>query len=302
MQFTCDCCNYSTLFKHNYEKHLLTKKHDSKALEKSLEKESNIKQFICEKCKKKLSSKQRLLSHATMCKGVSSTLECSKCHKFFNTPSARYKHELKCQPTQMTVHNNTQVPTINSIGNNNTIANGNNNIQIVVNNFGSERFDYFMDHPDFISFMNKCIEDKAGGICNLIAKKHFDPDHPENHNIRKLNKKDNFLEIYKDNRWNTRDYKSGLDQITIPLETTFSIFMEKMVQNNDDIKRDIFQHFMKEVGSILEWDLSTDNHDFSFNNRKMQNELDDKSKRMLKTKIYKLFCETIFNYTKMIHI
>ena len=95
---------------------------------------------------------------------------------------------------------------------------------------------------DSLEDMNKCIEDKANGICNLLAKKHFDPEHPENHNIRKLNKKDNFLEIYNNNKWNTRDYKSGLDHITIPLETTFSIFMEKMVEQNCEIRKNIFQH------------------------------------------------------------
>lgn len=285
----------------------MTKKHIKNDQEQIIKHELDNQQFICEKCTKTLCSKQRLLHHVKCCRGVSSTLECSKCNRIFNSESTRYKHEKKCQPCPLILYdqNNNPVP-INSIGNNNTINNTINNdnsktVNIVVNNFGSEKFDYFIEHPEFIQFMNKCIEDKADGICNLIAKKHFDPEHPENHNIRKLNKKDNFLEIFNNNKWSTRDYKSGLDHITIPLETTFSVFMEKMVDQNCEIRKNIFQHFMQEVGSILEWDLSTENFDFSFNNKKMQNDLNDQSKKMLKTKIYKLFCETIYNYTKMIH-
>ena len=41
------------------------------------------------------------------------------------------------------------------------------------------------------------------------------------------------------------------------------------------------KHFMKEVGSILEWDLSTDKHNFSFYNSNMHHDIDNKSKKML---------------------
>ena len=149
--------------------------------------------------------------------------------------------------------------------------------------------------------MNLCIEEKVDGICNLIAKKHFDPEHPENHNIRKMNKKDNFLEIYKDNNWNTKNYKDGLDYITIPLEMTFSIFMEKMVEQNQIIKKNVIEHFMKEVGSVIGWDLSVGNYNFSFNNSQMKNDMNEKGRNMLKLKIYKVFCECLYNYSKIIH-
>jgi len=307
MDYFCKCCFYSTKNRYNFAKHYLTKKHIANAQEETVQKELNSQLYICNKCEKSLCSKQRLLSHIKSCRGVSSTLECSKCNQHFNSESTRYKHEIKCQSSNLIVYdkNNNPIP-ITSIGNNNTFNNTFNNdnsktINITVNNFGSEKFEYFMESPEFIGFMNKCIENNADGICNLIVKKHFDPEHPENHNIRKLNKKDNFLEIFKNNKWNTKDYKSGLDHITIPLETTFNVFMEKMVEQNCEIQKNIFQHFMKEVGSILEWDLSIDKHNFSFNNKNMQNDMDDKSKKMLKTKIYKLFCESIYNYTKMIH-
>jgi hypothetical protein len=167
---------------------------------------------------------------------------------------------------------------------------------------GSEKIDYLLEHPDFITIMNNCIENKVDGICNLIAMKHFDPEHPENHNIRKLNKKDNFLEVYKNKCWTTKNYRDGLDFITIPLEMTFSLFMEKMVEQNISIKKSVFQHFMKEVGSILGWDLSVGDYNFSFNNSSMNNnDLSEKSQKSLKTKIYKVCSDCIYNNSKVIH-
>jgi hypothetical protein len=271
---------------------------------------SNKKLFICDVCNKVLSTKQNLEKHISICRGVESSLECSKCHKIFNRSNTRYIHERKCTKTQVIAYvnktNKKELNRLNNIVNNNIVNNIINNGTIInnntiINNFGTENFDYFIEDQNFISFMQKCIENKVEGICDLIVKKYFDPSHPENHNIRKLDKKDSFLEIYKDDNWNTQHYKDGLEYITIPLETTVNTFMEKLLETNKDLDVNVFQHFMKEVGCILGWDLSIGNYDFSFNNKDMINDMSDKNKKSLKTKIFKLFCECIYKYTKLVH-
>ena len=301
MSYECKLCNYSTLIKCNFSKHILTKKHKANEL-------INYKtiKFNCEKCNKNLSSKQCLDSHILKCRGVLSTLECYKCNKIFNKSITRYKHEKNCKINNIVLNQNNNIIN-NVIITNNTVNNitTNNTINITINNIGNENIDYFLESSDFIKFINNCIEKKVDGICDLIVKKHFDPEHPENHNIRKLNKRDNFLEIYNDNNWNIKNYKECLDYFTIPLETTCFIFMEKMIlleeEKKDKIKTDVIQRFMKEVGSILGWDLSIGEYNFSFNNENMQTDISDKSKNMLKIKIYKIFCECIYNYSKIIH-
>jgi hypothetical protein len=300
MEYNCDICNYKTKYVYNYNKHIKTLKHKNKEEEIHLLEDENTNNFICNICNKKLCSKQSLINHNITCRGVSSSLECYKCNKKFNNRSTRYKHEKKCNITNsklININNTTNIT--NNITNNNII---NNTINITVNNLGNEKIEYLIDDPEFIKFMNNCIENKIDGICNLIAKKHFDPLHPENHNIRKLNKKDNFIEIFNNNSWNLKNYKDGLDHFTITLETTISHFMEKMVENNIEIKYDVIQHFMKEIGTILHWDLSTDSYDFSYQNRDMKNyKLSEKDEKMLLTKIYRLFCECLFKYSKIIH-
>lgn len=303
MTFICKLCDFKTNVKFNYQRHLLSKKHINNVSQQQIQNNINTELLICNKCERQMSSKQRLFSHLQSC-NCFSKLQCPICNRFFNSSNSRYKHQLKCNYNNLLVphlsHNSLPAPTY--ITNNTTIHNDNSNnvVNITINNFGNENIDYFTNSPEFIAFMQNCIHKKADGICDLIAKKHFDPLHPENHNIRKLNKNDNFLEIFKDNVWNSKDYRSGLDLITIPLETTFFTFVEKMVQDNIDIQKNVFQHFMKEVGSILEWDLSSDTHNFSFYNKNMHHDIDNKSKKMLKTKIYKLFCECIYKYTKII--
>ena len=291
MNYCCKYCNYNTNSKGNFEKHLGTKKHINN---------SNKKIFICDICKKILCSKQSLDNHILCCRGVESSFKCYKCNKMFTKSNSRYIHEKKCIKSQIIAYTNKDLHTLNNIVNNNTIIN-NNTTNIIINNFGNENFDYFIEDPNFINFMHKCIENKEKGICDLIIKKYFDPNHPENHNIRKLDKKDSFLEIYKDQNWNIKNYKDGLEYITIPLETTINIFMEKLLETNKDLNIDVFQHFMKEVGCILGWDLSIGDYDFSFNNKDMINDMSDKSKKTLKTKIFKLFCECIYKYTKLVH-
>ena len=296
MIYNCTICNYTTLVKCNYNKHIETLKHKKKEL--------NCEQkYICNKCNKQLSSKQSLDNHTISCRGTSYILECGKCDQKFNNRYTRYAHEKKCKVNnnKMKLHDN-NIMSNNNITNNITIHNiiNNNTINITINNLGYENIDYFLEHHDFTNFMTKCIENKADGICNLIAKKHFDPEHPENHNIRKLNKKDNFLEIYDNNNWNTKNYKEGLDYLTIPLENTFILFMEKIIETNS-IKKNVITHFMKEVGSILGWDLSVGDFNFSFANKEMNNGMNEKSQKLLKTKIYQLFCESIYKYTKLIH-
>lgn len=320
MTYFCKLCDYSTLIKCNFGKHIQTKKHKDKELLDNINKININKNFICEKCNKQFSSKQWLENHMLHCRGVSSILECCKCNKIFKKSITRYKHEKNCKNNKLMLlditptNNNIISKNITNIINNNTINNITNNtinnminntINITINCVGDEKIDYLLESPDFIKFMDNCIKKKVDGICDLIVKKHFDPEHPENHNIRKMNKKDNFLEIYTNNNWNIKNYKDGLDFFTIPLETTCFMYLDKVFElekeQKDNIKVNIIQHFMKEVGSIIGWDLSVGDYNFSFNNSNMQNDMSDKSKNMLKLKIYKIFCECIYNYSKIIH-
>jgi len=92
MEHRCSFCKYETSIIYNFNKHLLSKKHEKKELENKSNSENK-----CVKCDKIFSSKQTFNNHKSHCRGVTSLLECSKCNKVFNLVNSRYKHEVLCK-------------------------------------------------------------------------------------------------------------------------------------------------------------------------------------------------------------
>ena len=116
----------------------------------------------------------------------------------------RKKVEMLLERTSSNQTNNTtnNIQTLNSIGNQT------NNV-IVVNSFGNENIDHLTD-----KIICKLIQ-TAPFTCipQLVEKIHFDPEHPENHNIKITNKKMNYAEIVKDNKWVTANKKKVIDDV-----------------------------------------------------------------------------------------
>lgn len=72
--------------------------------------------FICDKCNRKLASKQSLKNHQSICKGVENKLECHFCHQVFKYPSSKSRHIKTCKmkkdentATKTTIINNPPV-------------------------------------------------------------------------------------------------------------------------------------------------------------------------------------------------
>ena len=106
-EYCCEKCNYKTVRKSSYDKHLLTSKHQ---LEMSGTKklQNNCTEYCCEKCNYKtvrkssydkhlLTSKHQLeMSGNKVASKVASAFECEKCSKVFQTSSGLWKHTQKC--------------------------------------------------------------------------------------------------------------------------------------------------------------------------------------------------------------
>jgi hypothetical protein len=130
--------------------------------------------------------------------------------------------------------------------NNSTIGNQNNiqnqqNVNITVNSFGSENIDHITDQ-----IICKLIK-TAPFTCvpQLIEKIHFDPEHPENHNIKITNKKLNYAEIVKNNKWVTANKKKVIDDV---IQKSYDILDEKYNDNKEDIsdkRKERFENFQE---------------------------------------------------------
>ena len=69
MEYKCECCNYTTQRKFNYDKHISSNKH--KLVEGTLEKSSEIlipKIFGCNYCEKTFKFEKLLFKHIVNCK------------------------------------------------------------------------------------------------------------------------------------------------------------------------------------------------------------------------------------------
>ena len=116
--------------------------------------------------------------------------------------------------------------TTNHNTNNNTNNIETQNINININAFGNENTDYLDDKA-----ILACIGRVYKSIPALLEKIHFDPKHPENHNIKITNKKLPYASVMGDNqKWKTVDRKDVIETMVI---NSYNMLDEKYAENKD---------------------------------------------------------------------
>ena len=107
-------------------------------------------------------------------------------------------------------NNKTSNKTLNNNNNNtNSLNTTNNNNTIIINNYGEEDTKYITS--DFILKLLKNKPFKA--IPEMIKHTHFNKEHPENQNIKITNKKEPYVKIMKDNKWEFQDRKNTITDL-----------------------------------------------------------------------------------------
>ena len=215
--------------------------------------------------------------------GTNSKYVCS-CGKIFTQASNLSRHRTKCNvDTLDIVHDNNNPEMVNTLivqnnmmakqieeltkqvssllekgtgntnhTNNNHHSNNNsnntNNIEtqnvIVVNSFGHENTEYLTDQ-----IVSKLIQNGPFTcLPKIIERIHFDPDHPENHNIKVTNQKNNYAKIIKDNKWITTNKKQAIDAM---IQNGYGLLEEKYQDNKETIpefKQERFEDFQEKYG------------------------------------------------------
>jgi hypothetical protein len=136
--------------------------------------------------------------------------------------------ELRRQVSLLLDRNTTQINT-------NNIETQNVNI-ININAFGNENTDYIDDKA-----ILACIGRVYKSIPSLLEKIHFDPKHPENHNIKITNKKLPYASVMGNNqKWKTVDRKDAIDKMVL---NGYNILDEKYSENKEKIPATKQQNF-----------------------------------------------------------
>ena len=192
--------------------------------------------------------------------------ECGFCYKFFATRHSKSRHLKTCKKkkesetlvikqeeeiqqmkleieelkTKSATTNNI-TNTINTNNNTNNTINTNNIINI--KNLGDENINH-LKNVDFAGMLKGIYN----AVPKLIEKIHFDPNHPENQNIKYTNKKLPYLKVMKDNKWQLVNKKYELfdliDTKCYLLKEKYYKILEKNKYNITEFQKSKIEEFM----------------------------------------------------------
>ena len=308
MDYSCERCGYTTLILYNLKLHFKRKNVCSPTLNNIAvsvlynDYFSNDNTHLCECCEKIFTSKQGKSNHKKICKkkldheNKLSEENIEKLEQLCVVVEDQQKQieELKAKAkVQMQIQNQT----------NNNIKKQTNNV-ININAFGKEKTEYLINNPDYKKFMIDCLQKKEQGIMQMIEHIYYNDSHPENHNIKKPNKKDKFMKSYNGNKWDVIFANDGLNTILNRINKEFLLFLEAMEDNNERVKDPIMKRFMMKVGHAMNYDFSIFNYDYDCNVsdeklKKLKNELDSLYLFYINGRISKNcfnYCFNYFNY------
>ena len=191
----------------NFEKFLKT---DPKLthVQTNLENEEKTK-HMCSYCKKCYSKNSHMRRHEKTCKHKTAFENNIKIKKLEEENKKVLEQYNKLQETIEKLI--LEKPEVNTITNNNTNinnTNSHNTINIHINNFGEENKRYIT--KDYISAL---LEKPFQAIPELIKYTHFNEEHPENHNLKITNKKDSYMKVLKNNKWELVDKKTTISDL-----------------------------------------------------------------------------------------
>jgi uncharacterized C2H2 Zn-finger protein len=176
---------------------------------------------------------------------LNESLKCNYCNMIFSRKSSKIRHinEKRCKiikkNLQMSNYNynitnsnnniiidNSETNVTQNIIQNNTQNNTHNNITI--NCYGKENLSYITT-----DIIEDIIKTPLTGIPKLIEMIHLNPDHPENNNIKLVNKNLPFLNYYNGDYWKTADKSTVLGNLLKSKTELTDKYFKKMKE--DDI-------------------------------------------------------------------
>ena len=119
-----------------------------------------------------------------------------------------------------------------------TTYNSYNQQNIYINNLGQENLDYLSS-----DYLGKLLNLPYSAIPKLIKNIHFNPKHPENHNVRITNKKLPYAQIYKNNEWVISDKKEVIENMVDNGFNIIDSFYNEKSDNLDNNKKYKFKNF-----------------------------------------------------------
>ena len=227
MSFYCNTCGVHTKSQKNLNIHFSSVRHKLREQNKQ-----NEKKHVCF-CGKVFTQASNLYRHRKKCnrQPVSNTTEPEQIIQSLQErldKKDQEMDELRKQVEMLMGKSTGNITNNNSNSNNNNTHIETQNI-ILVNSFGNENTDYLTDQ-----IITKLIKNNGPATCipKIIESIHFDSEHPENHNIKVTNQKNNYAKVIKENKWVTVNKKRTIDKM---IETGYVLLEEKYQDNKDSV-------------------------------------------------------------------
>jgi hypothetical protein len=151
---------------------------------------------------------------------------CKFCNASFKHKTHMYRHQRKCNETNMICNDIPADSQLDSIIDE----------QSSLNPFGKETFDHIPD-----SFIHEMVQRMANGFSKMVHAIYYSADAVQNHNIHLVSKKDKVVEVYNDNCvWELMDLRECAEKIlnTI-LKVEHSYYINSSIYEEDCEKQDL---------------------------------------------------------------
>ena len=208
-----------------------------------------ITKYQCDYCNKFLSKSSNLHRHYARCKEISKLNDTNILKDKLLDPYLIIQQLMKEKEEMRRQHSKEVEGLIEKVGTVNNIG-----TQINIKIYGNENLDYLT--PEY--FQN-LLKGPYGAIQKLIKDVHFNPNHPENHNIKITNRKFPHVSVYEggDTGWKLKDKKEMITDIVDKSynkldehyeeygiidnvkETKYTDFQEKYDSGNKKVKKDL---------------------------------------------------------------
>ena len=162
------------------------------------------KEYICSYCSKSYSKNCNMRRHEKTCK-----IKIEKEKKYLEKDNEI--KELKKMVEKLLVNSGGNTITNNNTNNMNNSHNTTNHMtnNIIIHNYGDEDTKYITS--DYILNLLKYKPAKA--IPELIKYTHFNEEHPENQNIKITNKKEPYIKVRKNDKWELQNKEDTINDL-----------------------------------------------------------------------------------------
>lgn len=255
VKYKCQRCGFETNHKNNFRKHLF-RKFTCKPLLKEIDIKFDQRLHFPEegkKCNPNVIPSVILLSSQCNPKSSENLYNCEYCGKKFKQRQNKWRHKKNnCEKKKL--YDNNMFQKLNKLENDivnlkkenkmivkNSINNSkiNSDNTIIVNNFGRENLNYLNNN-----MLKKILMKGTKSIPSLIKQIHFNPKHPENHNIRIKNKKLKYAEVRENDKWKYKHKQAVLDDLVDFGYITLEEFKENNENELDELLRKGFNRMM----------------------------------------------------------